>query len=139
MFLPYSHYCSIDKNYHTYKINNVIKMFNLFQRSFNFKGIVFTTSDSIISLANEEKVTVVTSFPFNFVCFVINSKNVYGMPILRDMLVKAREMFDSDYYGYINSDILLSLNLFEVLDICKQNALLGNISLRVRIGWEYVR
>ena len=62
---------------------------------------------------------------------------MYGMPILRDMLVKAKELYESEYYGYINSDILLSLNVFEVLEICKQNALMGNISKRVGMAWAY--
>lgn len=55
------------------------------------------------------------------------------MPIVRDMFVQAAQLFDSDYYGYINSDILLTFNIFEVLELCKKNALLGNISLRVGV------
>lgn len=47
-------------------------------------------------------------------------------------------MYDSDYYGYINSDILLSFNIFDVIEICKKNAEMGNISLRVQLAkWYY--
>ena len=53
------------------------------------------------------------------------------MPYIRGMFVRAKQLFDSDYYGYINSDILLTFNLFDVLEICKKNAELGIMSFRV--------
>lgn len=54
------------------------------------------------------------------------------------MFLRAQAMYDSDYYGYINSDILLSFNIFDVIEICKKNAEMGNISLRVQLAkWYY--
>ena len=58
------------------------------------------------------------------------------MPIVGAMYTKAVELFDSEYYGYINSDILVSVNLFELLELCRLNAEQGNINLRVMIGSE---
>lgn len=55
------------------------------------------------------------------------------MPIVGAMYTKAVELYDSEYYGYINSDILVSVNLFEVLELCRLNAEQGNINLRVVI------
>lgn len=57
--------------------------------------------------------------------------NPYNMPIVGSMYAKAAQLYDSEYYGYINSDILVSVNLFEVLELCKLNAEQGNINLRV--------
>ena len=108
-------------------------MFNLFQRSFNFKGLVFTHSNLIIELAKNESISYITEFEYSSYFFFSNRLNPYGMPIVRDMFIKATGLFDSDYYGYINSDILLSFNIFEILELCKKNAELGNISLRVHI------
>ena len=56
------------------------------------------------------------------------------MPYIRDMFVTAKKLFDSSYYGYINSDFLFTFNLFDVLELCKKNAELGNISKRVNTG-----
>ena len=55
------------------------------------------------------------------------------MPLIRYMYNRTSHLVSSDYYGYINSDILLSFNIFEILELCKKNAELGNISLRVYI------
>lgn len=64
--------------------------------------------------------------------------NRFGLPIVKGMFLRAQAMYDSDYYGYINSDILLSFNIFDVIEICKKNAEMGNISLRVQLAkWYY--
>ena len=55
------------------------------------------------------------------------------MPIVSNMFVKATTLFDSDYYGYINSDILLTPNLFQYLELCRRNAERGNINKRVGV------
>ena len=81
-------------------------MFDLFQREFNFKGIVFTHTPSIRNAATKLHIQVIS------------------------------DLFDSEYYGYINSDILVSVNLFELLELCRLNAEQGNINLRVMIGSE---
>ena len=40
-------------------------MFNLFQRYFNFKGIVFTHSKPIIQQAKEENITVIRNYQYS--------------------------------------------------------------------------
>ncbi|KAK8794116.1 hypothetical protein WA171_003242 [Blastocystis sp. BT1] len=106
------------------KVLNILQMFDLFQREFNFKGIVFTHTPSIRNAATKLHIQVISDFPVNR----------YHMPIVGAMYTKAVELFDSEYYGYINSDILVSVNLFELLELCRLNAEQGNINLRHEIA-----
>ena len=55
------------------------------------------------------------------------------MPVISDMFMKASRLFDSDYYGYINSDILVTPNLFQYIELCRLNAEEGNINKRVSV------
>ena len=55
------------------------------------------------------------------------------MPVINDMFMKAIRLFDSDYYGYINSDILVTPNLFQFIELCRLNAEEGNINKRVSV------
>ena len=71
-------------------------MFNLFQRSFNFKGLVFTHSNPIIELAKNESISYITEFEYSSYFFFSNRLNPYGMPIVRDMFIKTTEVCDSD-------------------------------------------
>ena len=52
----------------------------------------------------------------NYTIPVINRANFAGLPIVREMLKTCRTLYSSLYYGYINSDILLSPSIFSVLD-----------------------
>lgn len=110
---------------------NWLRMMCLFQREFNMHAMVFTRSKQIIAQAKQCGITVVQKFPFGPPAAVRRRVNRFGMPFVRGMFVRAKQMFDSDYYGYINSDILLTFNLFDVLELCKQNAARGTMSLRV--------
>ena len=62
-----------------------------------------------------------------------HSLNPYKIPVINDMFMKATRLFDSDYYGYINSDILVTPNLFQFIELCRLNAEEGNINKRVSV------
>ena len=47
------------------------------------------------------------------------------------MFQTARNLYDSSYYGYINSDILLSPSLFDALSICLANIHTGILDTNV--------
>ena len=47
--------------------------------------------------------------------------NQYGSPLIRYMFLKAKERFDSAFYGYINSDILISPNIFNLTSVLTFN------------------
>ena len=56
---------------------------------------------------------------------------MYKLPLIGGMYEIASQTFESEYYGYINGDILLSPNVFEILERCKLNAQAGLIHQRV--------
>ena len=43
--------------------------------------------------------------------------NRFNLPILRNLILYAQSIFTSKYYGYINSDVLISPDVFEALRI----------------------
>ena len=61
----------------------------------------------------------------------MSSVNTYKLPLIGGMYEIASQTFESEYYGYINGDILLSPNVFEILERCKLNAEAGLINRRV--------
>ena len=113
---------------------NWLRMMSLYQREFHFKAVVFTHSKVIVREAHQFNITVVRSFPWAFFPILISSLNPFGMPYVNSMFQIVASQFKSDYYGYINSDILFTFNLLDVLELCKKNAELGNISKRVNTG-----
>ena len=45
-----------------------------------------------------------------------NLDNEYNLPLVKSLLLTLRDCFSSDYYGYLNSDILLSPDVFYILE-----------------------
>lgn len=80
-------------------------MYAFFQKHFNFTGIMFSTSPSIIEMCQKMNVLVVNNY----------KSNEYGMPLIRDLFLQSYHLVNSDYYGYINSDIILSTSIFSFL------------------------
>lgn len=93
-------------------------MLSLFQREFRFRGLVFTNTQTIISLAKRLNVQTVSHYPVN----------PYRMPYIREMYVTAKQTFSARYYGYVNSDILLSPNIMDVIKIAVHNVQLGKLN-----------
>lgn len=44
---------------------------------------------------------------------IIPKKNEYNIPILKDMVLTARQRYNCEYVIYINSDILINPNVFK--------------------------
>lgn len=78
---------------------------NLFQQEFSFKGIVFTTSHYLISFCESKNITVIQRI----------SRNEFGLPFVKDMLIELKARYNASFYGYMNSDILLNPNVLLVL------------------------
>ena len=95
----------------TSKVNK-IKLYrdvcDLYTSQFNFRALLFTHTPQLISLVSHSSVIPVTDF----------SVNPYGLPIITSLYSKAQQLFDSEYYGYVNSDILIEPTLFAVLSFC---------------------
>ena len=67
----------------------------------------------------------------------MSSVNTYKLPFIGGMYEIASQMFESEYYGYINADILLSPNVFDILERCKLNAQAGLIHRRVCCDFQF--
>ena len=105
---------------------------SLYQREFHFKAVVFTHSKVIVREAHQFNITVVRSFPWAFFPILISSLNPFGMPYVNSMFQIVASQFKSDYYGYINSDVLLSYQIFDVIKILRYNAFIGKLGPNVR-------
>ena len=57
--------------------------------------------------------------------------NMYGMPFVRDLYLKAYYTLNSHFYGYINSDIIISNSIFPFLKLVKQRMDRGKLSQKV--------
>ena len=51
--------------------------------------------------------------------------NRYKMPVIGGLFSTARRTFDGSYYGYVNSDVLLTVQIFEVIRIRQYNVFKG--------------
>ena len=101
---------------------NKIKLYrdvcDLYTSQFNFRALLFTHTPQLISLVSHSSVIPITDFSWEFFDVVICSVNPYGVPIITSLYSKAQQLFDSEYYGYVNSDILIEPTLFAVLSFC---------------------
>ena len=65
--------------------------------------------------------------------------NGYDVPFVRYFLVQTKLLIASQYYGYINSDILVSSKLFDLLsrcsDLIRQKVLPSKVAIGSRV-WE---
>ena len=52
--------------------------------------------------------------------FKITSLNPYGLPYFKSFFNYIEKNYDSDFYGYVNSDILFSSKLINILNFVKQ-------------------
>ena len=66
--------------------------------------VIFSNSSAIIRYAKK----------YNIHILPVTKANVYGLPILKWMLLEARLLFPSDLIVYINSDILINPFIFDV-------------------------
>ena len=55
------------------------------------------------------------------------------MPLIRYLFMRSVELAESDYYGYINSDIIVTPNLFETLDEVQELVKKGKIKPKVHM------
>lgn len=89
---------------------NQLLMFNLFERLFSFKAILFSYSPSIVRFARRQNVTVISEY----------QTNPFDLPYVRDLYLQASHRFHARFYGYLNSDIILSPSIFSLLQQVKR-------------------
>lgn len=114
-------------------------MLDLFQRSYSFRAIIYTNDPVIVSVCNALHIMTDGNYEWPSRCGVRHRVNVHNMPIMRYMFVRSQQLLQSHYYGYINSDIVVAPNLFDVLKSCKKLVEKKKIKPRVKqTGCGYV-
>jgi hypothetical protein len=83
---------------------------SVYQMEYNLHAVIFTSTEELIQCIHDKTITVVRNYPVN----------KFHLPIVRCMFQYVSERFDSFYYGYLNSDILLPANVFDVIAFMKQ-------------------
>jgi len=76
-----------------------------YQKHFSFRGVLFTKCQELADFAQSHGLLVYND----------GKENEFSMPFVNDMLIKMKERVKSEYYGFINSDILLNPKVFQVL------------------------
>lgn len=95
-------------------------MLDLFQRSYSFRAIIYTNDPVIVSVCDSLHIMTDGNYEL-FSCSRLRCRvNIHKMPIMRYMYMRSQKLFNSHYYGYINSDIIVAPNLFAVLKSCKK-------------------
>ena len=95
----------------TERIQNKSRLFrslvDIYSKNYNFHCIMFTNTSELIDYYSNSSVTTITQF----------ETNRFGLPIVTNLFAIAQKHFLSKYYGYVNADILVENNVFEVLSI----------------------
>ena len=91
-------------------MNNTLKMMAMFQREFSCRSIVFTTSEPMLRLCRALGLTATYDI----------EENPYGLPYIGSMFRRAASLFQAQFYGYINADILLSTKIFSILSFIQE-------------------
>ena len=96
---------------------------SIYQKKFSFRGFVFSSSPQMERLCNLLNIKVVKNI----------SRNEYGIPFVRNMLETMKKTVHADYYGYMNSDILLNPNVFNTIQIINENIRQGILPSSVEL------
>lgn len=89
------------------ELENTLLMMHLYQQYYSFKGIVFTTSPIIIDYCNQHNLTVITTF----------ERNQFNLPQVNSLFIEMVNRVNASFYGYMNSDILIHPNVFNLLPV----------------------
>lgn len=89
------------------ELKNTLMMMHLYQQHYSFKGVVFSTSSTIINYCNQHNITVITTF----------KRNQFNLPLMNSLFTEMVNRVNASFYGYINSDILLNPGIFKLLHV----------------------
>lgn len=99
-------------------IENTLTSMRWFQRHYNVKCIIFTHTPAIIDHATKLKIATYSDYEIS----------AFGLPTARYMLQYMKSNYPSEYIGYMNSDIILSPNLVNVLSYLNHLVYTGSLS-----------
>ena len=78
---------------------------SLYQREFDFKGVVFSNSPKIKDVAAAYNLTILP----------IVKRNKFKLPVFKELMGTLTQKFNASFYGYMNSDILMNPSVFTLL------------------------
>ena len=84
--------------------------------NYRVRVIMFSSSPPIVEYSMSLGLDVVPSYLWDSYNCLRSRTNFAGMPLLREMYKSARSLYRSKYYGYTNSDILISGSLLMILE-----------------------
>ena len=84
--------------------------------NYRVRVIMFSSSPPIVEYSMSLGLDVVPSYLWDSYNCLRSRTNFAGMPLLREMYKSARSLYRSKYYGYTNSDILISGSLLVILE-----------------------
>lgn len=106
---------------------------DIYHERFHSQSILFTKTPQLFSFFANSSVIVSSDFAYGSSRVVSSSVNPFGMPVITSLFQNAGKRIRAEYYGYLNSDILIEPTLFDVLAFCKKEAEEGRIAKRVLI------
>ena len=79
--------------------------------------VYFTNSLCIKLYCQSLNITTISGYQYDTLRFLIICRtNQFGLPYVRDLLLTLKDGYSAQYYGFINSDVLLSPSIFPILE-----------------------
>ena len=106
----------------TERIQNKSRLFrslaDIYSKNYNFHCIMFTNTPELVNYYSNTSITIIQQF----------ETNPYGLPIVTNLFAIAQKHFLAKYYGYVNADILVENNVFDVLHFLEEASRQGIIT-----------
>lgn len=97
-------------------VANTLQSLSVFQQFLNTRVVVFASARPVVSACLSLGLDVVPSYPWVWRHGVRHRSNFAGVPLLREMLLAARRLYVAEFYGFVDSEVLLSPSLVPLLD-----------------------
>ena len=81
-----------------------MELLKLYKKIYHIKSVVFSDSAIVTNYVKQ----------MGFSVMPIMKRNKYGIPVLKWILIAARDLYPSKQIMYINSDILINPFIFEL-------------------------
>ena len=115
-------------------VEYTLQSLSLLQQHFSFRAVLFSTSPAAIPLCQSLGIDLVPAYMCESSPFFSSIRSNFAtLPVVPELLKACKKLYSADFYGYVNSDILLAPALFPVLDFVldqyKQGLLTDGVSL----------
>ena len=85
---------------------------NVYSAHYRLHCVVFSNNTDVISLFQRSSCSILRNY----------ARNPYGLPIITSLYSIVGSRYSAKYYGYVNADILMTPELFSVLDFLDAKA-----------------